>query len=128
MSKKYGKVYGNDSQNQSDLDAGEGYPHPQLQARPQQNYPVNILEGPGYKLFEAQSQVSKWRKYVNIFGWICIVYGSLGVFLNLIALMFIDVKDFEVRGPKTVQEFDYPIGPQIVEKILDAIASLSTIF
>ena len=31
---------------------------------PQQN-PVNILTGPGYKLFKAQSDASNWAKYVR---------------------------------------------------------------
>ena len=127
MSTKYGKVVVNDNSNQSDFDQNIGFPQPQVQVRPHFNQPVNILEGPGYKLFEAQSQVSKWRYYVNIIGWIFIVVGSLGAFANLIGMIFIDSQDFEIRGPKNrYEEFDYPIGPQIVDKALDAMAGVST--
>ena len=125
MSTKYGKVV-NEGINQSDVDIG--YPHPQLQERPHPNHQVNILEGPGYKLFEAQSQVSKWKKIINIFGWVCIVYGTCGVLANIVALIFVDAQDFEVKGPgNRYEEFDYPIGPQVVDVILNAVAYLTIV-
>eukprot|EP00345_Euplotes_harpa_P005317 CAMPEP_0168327004 /NCGR_PEP_ID=MMETSP0213-20121227/5647_1 /TAXON_ID=151035 /ORGANISM="Euplotes harpa, Strain FSP1.4" /LENGTH=73 /DNA_ID=CAMNT_0008329841 /DNA_START=1 /DNA_END=219 /DNA_ORIENTATION=+ len=45
------------------------YQMPPQYYQPQAQQPVNILAGPGYKLYDAQSQVSKWTWYINVFAW-----------------------------------------------------------
>lgn len=87
MNQGYGRVpQGSINSSEGELSEGVAYPQPQPPQQfymPQNIQPVNILSGPGYKVFEAQSQVSKWSWYINIAGWVFIILGGLKAFGGL---------------------------------------------
>jgi hypothetical protein len=80
---------------------------------------VNILQGPGYKLYSAQTQVSKWSWYLRVFGWICLIGGIIKTFGGLIDLMFMEEEVLEIDGPERYEEVEVDMAPLYMEKAVD---------
>jgi hypothetical protein len=90
--------------------------HPQMSAFPQnQAYevhyqqPAGILHGPGYKLVNAQTQVSKCSWYIKIVAWIFIIYGATQSFVHFIKLFDDDGLEIEFDdAPVEDDEIELP--------------------
>ena len=73
----------------------------QVHYQAQQPQQVNILNGPGYTLCKAQSQVSKWAWYIKVFAWICVITGGMKVVGSLIGIVLVSEEIIEIEGPKS---------------------------
>lgn len=91
----------------------------QVHYQTQQPQQVNILNGPGYTLCKAQSQVSKWAWYIKVFAWICVITGGMKVVGSLIGIVLVSEEIIEIEGPNRNEEIDLPNGPLIVGQLLD---------
>lgn len=85
--------------------------------------PAGILEGPGYKLVQAQSKVSKWSWYIKIFAWIFMVMGGLKAITS--GLKFLDAEEIDIEFNNSSMESDdleVPAGPIAFANFLDCIS------
>ena len=79
---------------------------PQQQVYVPQQPHVNILEGPGYRLYSAQKSVRRWTTILSIFACLLLIWGILVIFFSICGLLLINQDDFkiEIEGPSNEQE------------------------
>ena len=91
--------------------------------------PVDALMITTYKLSDTKSVVEQWRKYINIFGWFLIVYGSFEVTVIFFSLLLVDSVEYEVVKPDGSSDIIYSsIIWEIIDRILSDLSSMSIIF
>ena len=73
-----------------------------------------------YKLFNAKSVVDQWRKYINIFGWFLIIYGSLELIVKIFSILLVDSVEYEVIKPDGSSDSIYS---SIIWEMIDRILS-----
>ena len=94
-----------------------------------ENKPFDDLIITTYKLSDTKSVVEKWRKYINIFGWFLIVYGSLELIAIFFSLLLVDSVEYEVIKPDGSSDTIYSsIIWEIINRILSDFTSMSIIF
>jgi hypothetical protein len=130
-----------ESNDHSDVDIEEGSPQPGYpqasQAVPQYNQqyaqypqinPVNVLQGPGYRIVQAQTQVSKWAWYIKIFAYICIVFGVMKTVGGILQLLNPMSYEFEVMNDQGYEEVIHlPEAAILLACFLDSLRGIVTL-
>ena len=117
------------SDSREDQEISMGGPPPQIHVMPQQQmyvpqHPqVNILEGPGYKLYSAQKKVRSWSFYLKIFGILCIIWGSLKIVGTILEMLDMD-EEMEIEGPSGKDEIKLDEDGLYAVKTLDLVQGI----
>ena len=109
-----------------DQDISIGTPSPHINVVPQQQMyapqhqpQVNILEGPGYRLFSAQKTVKSWSFYLKIYGILSIVWGVYGIIKTISHMSMKEEKLFIRDESNETEEVKIDAYGIYIDQILD---------
>ena len=125
MLAKYKSLFSSGSSNR--LDQVDDPENSQPQNIPEERAAVTLMTSQ-YKISDTRTTVEQWKYYINILGWFLICYGSLGLILVFLGLVFADSQEFEITKPDGSFDTYYTsITFEVISRLLSNLSNISII-